>query len=733
MTQDEHNAHSGESQPSPTEKDVYGELEHIEKALSGEIAGDPRLGSGVPDHLRGADSDFLAMSGLEDNAVESQPRSDDLDPSKPVSFYERGVADVDSSMAPGTMEDAYRNGEDVNAKPQPKAMGELRDIIADLTRDIAGEPERPSVPDSPTDDEVEKTVIAMEQSAAEETRLRPVDPVLSKAEQLLEELDAPPPKAPDRNDLIVQEPSATTPETPAQTAPQNDWPVPSARLGSYEDRQDTASHRKRRKPRNRRLRRAVGATAVIAALLAGAFVAYRGANYFESRFRTPTKLFNHAAALASKGDFKGAVQAYEEFAGLNGTHPLHAEALFAAAVCMQQQATGNANQKQPVLIEAQGKFQRFIDAYPTHNKVARARVLIGRLLYETGAYQQAMDALEDPELRLLDPGSTVPILRTIARSHAKMGQYDLAQTAYLQAASTTGNLTPDVDFEELGSLYQSLSENAPDDETRKHYQTLAMEQWDRVVRVSGVDPATKNAMRVKLDVMRDISQKAPAAVIPEQNVQPESAAPVSSLDPVEDSAMDSPLGGAQDPAETVGQDGTIEGETAELPVPDSVIADAPAMEVSESAAPEGEEPLEPAAVVIPDTVASNVADTSDTEEPADTSPPGHAPWEITPPGDAAAAVVENPGSETGVDEALPEPTPDADEAAPMDAAPEDSSTSLLYHVLPGDTLEKIAKRYNMTEQEILDLNELTNSNLRVGQVLLIDNGKPADAAASTGE
>ncbi len=43
----------------------------------------------------------------------------------------------------------------------------------------------------------------------------------------------------------------------------------------------------------------------------------------------------------------------------------------------------------------------------------------------------------------------------------------------------------------------------------------------------------------------------------------------------------------------------------------------------------------------------------------------------------------------------------------------------MYTVKSGDTLYSIAKKYNTSVSEIIDLNYLTNSNLKVGQVIRI--------------
>jgi hypothetical protein len=65
--------------------------------------------------------------------------------------------------------------------------------------------------------------------------------------------------------------------------------------------------------------------------------------------------------------------------------------------------------------------------------------------------------------------------------------------------------------------------------------------------------------------------------------------------------------------------------------------------------------------------------------------------------------------------ATPEPT-----ASPRPSVtPSPAPTVLTYRVIAGDTLYAIAIRYGTTVKAIYDLNELTSTNLRIGQVLKI--------------
>lgn len=158
----------------------------IEGALMDGLDDDPRLGHGVPSHLRGSDLDFIQMTGLtvagDGEEVDAPEPDADLDPNVPVSFYEEGIDDVDSRMAPLGTEPEAGSADEVIVPSRRTSMSSsiesLREIVADLTaredsrENESGpaaevEPERDAEPESEVTDAVEPDAGEVIDDAAE--------------------------------------------------------------------------------------------------------------------------------------------------------------------------------------------------------------------------------------------------------------------------------------------------------------------------------------------------------------------------------------------------------------------------------------------------------------------------------------------------------------------------------------------------------------------------------------
>lgn len=202
----------------------------LEGAIMDGIEDDPRLGHGVPSHLRGDDLDFIQMSGLTvAGDGEEQPdvpeQDEDLDPSMPVSFYEEGVDDVDSRRAPLGTEPAPGSADDLIVPKRPGGMSSsiasLKEIVADLTGS-----EGPSPPAAPAESppEPEEDAGTFEDESADEGY---VEDIVVPDDDI--EADVPEPEFTDAHSPLRELgplPEADlddTPEAPAEPAPE---PVP---------------------------------------------------------------------------------------------------------------------------------------------------------------------------------------------------------------------------------------------------------------------------------------------------------------------------------------------------------------------------------------------------------------------------------------------------------------------------------------------------------------------------
>ena len=132
--------------------------ENLEDALMDEMDADARLGSGSHDPSGDADLDFINMSGLvarpkkalQTPVKKGKPASyedTDLDPEAPVSFYEEGVDDVDTSMDPANaspLDDEEILGNKSNDASASPALAGLQDIISELNSDEESDDDKPS-------------------------------------------------------------------------------------------------------------------------------------------------------------------------------------------------------------------------------------------------------------------------------------------------------------------------------------------------------------------------------------------------------------------------------------------------------------------------------------------------------------------------------------------------------------------------------------------------------------
>ncbi|NUM52394.1 MAG: LysM peptidoglycan-binding domain-containing protein [Candidatus Hydrogenedentes bacterium] len=570
-------------------ENVLNEYDRIQARLGEGFDGDPRLESGVPADQRGSDIEFIQMSGLvRPSAPPPAPAHDDLDASRPVSFFEKGVADVDADMVPGLIEDRATADQEIRPIQHTQAaMSHLREIIADLTKDAPAPDTDPKLmaaldaAEAPAPAEMQPSPVAeVPVPAVDETDAAPkavtlddmiaefgsAHPMQDEVEPIIEAAtppeaepsrpgatpaplgeSAPPPsteetprRAAAPEEPVLTRPAPVLPGHSAQLAEAEKLldelePAPASRFEGTEDSgydetlavprtrpaevdqlPDEALDYKRQGKRRHRttgkstIARSLGRLAasllVVSALAAATYAGYL---WIQQRMASPGQLFNQASRLVAKGEYADASRLFEDFASLHPGDPMRAEAQFNAAFAMQMINPSDNDEQQEVTRQALRLFEQYRKDNPAHAKVARAESLMGRLNYESGRYQEAIELLRNPELRLRDPASTVPTLRTLARASAKMGDAEAARSYYLQAVGVQGNYSPDVDYAELGSLYQSRADKAVDLDKRIELQQLAIESWTHALEVPGIDPTSKQTIRSQLDVLRERLQSEP--------------------------------------------------------------------------------------------------------------------------------------------------------------------------------------------------------------------------------
>lgn len=560
-------------------QEILGDVDRVQSNFTKGLENDPRLASGIPPSQRGTDIEFIQMSGLVRGPVETKPlvppSPGDLDASKPVSFFEKGVADVDAEMAPGSVEDhEVAHLEIQPAASMNGAMRHLRTIIDDLTRDApaiqtdpelmasldaATEPLRPAIssdaaPGTVTatpvhEDETRTSVDADHVRPAPETPVevddaapayavsqaaepsppdavhrdtdtgpttrpgddtpgesaRPPEPIristLAEAGQLLGALDSDedfPPQS-----LFEDTGPSRLDEAPPEIAPREAAGVEDlaglARAAATE-----APRRRRRRPRPNKavrlmLRMAAGLLVAVG-LAWGGVAGYRYANV---AMASPARLFYEAERAAAKGDYRRASELYTQFAQHNPGDPRRAEAQFAAAFALQLVKPGSRDAQLEITRKALELFDTFRKENPAHPKTARAETIMGRLLYDSGKYHEAIELLRNPELRLKDPVAAVPALRTLARAYAQLGDEQAARSYYLQSVGAQDNHSPDVDYAELGSLYHTLAERETDPDRRIGLEKLAIEYWEHALQTPGIDPSSKQILRSQVSVLRE--------------------------------------------------------------------------------------------------------------------------------------------------------------------------------------------------------------------------------------
>ena len=360
----------------------------------------------------------------------------------------------------------------------------------------------------------EADAVAPEGVALTEELLVPSESLV-EAEQLLEALETQPREPADDEvewtDTALPDPTRAVFEAEAEQE--------SDEIDQAAYREPAVRHARRRSQRSRARQRVMrwGIRLCILAILAAAVsLAYV---WLWPRMITPEGILAKAHELVAQGQYAQASQAFSDFIRRHPDHASRADLQFLAGHCLQMASTGSFDERQPSLVRALDLYGGFIEAYPAHAKVPRARVLMGQICFELGRYEEAIDLLRDPRLPIKDPDAALPALRMLGRAHAQLGDYDAAESVYLQAASLSGNYSPDLDYVALAELFKLRADRAQTPGEREGFLNAAIEHWTHSVRVPGIDPKSKEKIEW---IMTQLGGEAPATGTPQG---PAAAAP----------------------------------------------------------------------------------------------------------------------------------------------------------------------------------------------------------------
>ena len=626
-------------QNQSTPSDVLAGLDRIDSSLESRLTQDGRLESGIGAGQRLDEVDFIQMTGLTTPArapvsVPDQPQSRDVDTSKPLDFFEPGVADVDSSemndailVASGPDQDIVSHMED------PEKVAPIRDFMADFTRasaatsnqpddapenppiDLTKELEalvdtaRPAAVDSPSSADLDASLremlrhIEAERATSKATAGPTPSSELSddEADKLLKALHEQP-RVPDEfnSPKVHSDVSYGTPHPEGEgnayhldLEPGPDLLAPQASTTGTDMVEDEdpsaaiynrpdphAGRRRHQNPRRRLTRRLLSwgiRLLLLVAIVVAGFQAYR---YFRQRMITPEGRYAEAQSHFARHDYLLASNEMLAFSAKFPSHPARPEAQFMGALALQLAAPTSPDGPHDMLVQARAHFEQFILDNPNHEKVARAKNIVGAIHYDLGEYEKCIDLLRDPNLRIADPVSALPAMRTLARAYGKIGDLDAARSAYLQAVSMSTNYTTDMDYEELGNLYKQEADAAKDAETKKKFQELALEQWSNAIKVRGVSPThEKQLMFMRDQLQAELSgMLPPAPKVESESVDEATETEVVGEHPVEESAASHEEVSPAEPVETAPITGALPHESA---THEAVPADAVAPPVSD--------------------------------------------------------------------------------------------------------------------------------------------------------
>lgn len=218
--------------------------------------------------------------------------------------------------------------------------------------------------------------------------------------------------------------------------------------------------------------------------------AYLANDYYRQMTSTPGELFQRGTRLMEDERYAEASVAFSTFVRRYPDDFQAPDAQFNAAYALSVIPSAPWERAHAAYEESERLFDVFVEQNPDHKKRARAETIKGTLLYKLERYEDAIRILSDSRRRMEDPDAYLPSLRCLARSYAKLGKIEEAQSAFLRAASLEANLEPDKDFLELAILYRTLAEGTTNHVEEEEYRAMAVVQWRHALTVPAL-PALK--------------------------------------------------------------------------------------------------------------------------------------------------------------------------------------------------------------------------------------------------
>lgn len=210
-------------------------------------------------------------------------------------------------------------------------------------------------------------------------------------------------------------------------------------------------------------------------------------------------LSERAERLMKSQEFDEASKTYLQLASrIAPGDPERANAEFRAAYALTLGPEHSDDETKMRYGTAVALFKKFTEDYPQHPKRARALSIMGRLYYESRDFEKAIAVLRDQVKPADDPAAALAMLRYLARAYSMTGNYEQAETSYLQAATLPGNYNAEADYLELGNMFRTRAEVAKDAADQEQLKSKAMDNWQRALKLPGLSPGDRTVLEEQL-------------------------------------------------------------------------------------------------------------------------------------------------------------------------------------------------------------------------------------------